>query len=268
MKEEYADGIKIIKRKPRGRLLGIFIVSLCCVALVTILADIFSKTLNVGNFSLVSLILGDKNDKIEAHSYYAVTLGSYDTKNECLDVAMGSSVAGASGYVWESDGKFLPIGSIYKEKIDAENVKKQLENSVYDVQILEIKFKEIKFDESGKEEPVLSLIYESLNYLNGLFQNFSSHTIQLEKNEITYVAAASFINAYLGEIKVYESKMQYLIEEYGDETLKSIKNGFLSIESSLNNTISTLLSNFSPISDIKYGLADYVFNYYSLILSL
>jgi len=268
MREEYAEGIKIIKRKPKRRVFGIFLLCVLCVFAVTIFAELFSKTLNVGNFSIVSLIMGGGSSDIEAHSYYAVSLGKYETKAECLDVAMGSSIAGASGYVWEQNGYFYPIGSIYKTREDAETVSKQLSNSVYSVDILEISFKKIAFDESSKEKEVASVIYASLNYLGELYDNFLAHTIQLEKNEITYVASASFINAYLSEIKVYESKMQYLIEEYNDEMLKTIKTGFVAIEASLNNTISTLLSNFSPTSDIKYGLVDYVFNYYSLILSL
>ena len=268
MREEYAEGIKIIKRKPKKRLLGIFLICFISFFAVTLFAELFSKTLNVGNFSIVSLIMGGGNGGIDAHSYFAVTLGEYETKAECLDVAMGSSVAGASGYVWEKDGYFYPIGSIYKTKEDATKVVEQLSNSVYSVGVLEIEFKKIAFDESSKEKEVATVIYDSLNYLGELYNNFQVHSIQLEKNEITYVAAASFINAYLGEIKVYESKMQYLIEEYNDEMLKKIRTGFVSIESSLNNTISTLLSNFSPVSDIKYGLVDYVFNYYSLILSL
>ena len=267
MKEEYADGIKIIKRKSKGKVIGVLLIVLVCFGMVTLLAELLSKTISVGNFSIVSLIFGN-GEKIDERKYYAVALGEYDKREAALEVAMGASVAGASGFVWEKDNKFYPIGSIYKNKEAAEIVKTQLDSSVYSISILDIDFKEVVIDERTKEQAVCEMIYESLNYLDELFNNFEKHSIQLEKNEITFVAAASFINAYAGEIRVFESKMQYLIEEYKDETLKKIKNGFVAIETSLNNTVSTLLSNFSPISDVKYGLVDFVYNYYSLILSL
>ncbi len=267
MKEQYAEGIKIIKRKRKFKVLGIFALSVICILMVCSFSSILSKTLNLGNFSLASLILGQGNNKIEKHTLYAVTLGEFEDKKQCQDVALGSSVAGASGYVWKnSDKSYYAIGSIYSSLEDAQKVSEGLQNSIYMVEIKEINFKEVRFDVTKKDKDVISLCVQSLSYLNDLYNNFQTTCVQLEKGEISYVASASFINAYKSEIKTYETKFDLLLKENSDDVVKKLLAGFVAIETSLDNTVNTLLSNFSPVSDIKYGLADFVFNYHSLIL--
>ena len=269
MKEQYADGVKIIKRKRKFKVFGILMIALSCILVVCSLSSILSRTLNLENFSLVSFILGQSNNKIEKHTLYAVTLGEFEDKKQCQDVALGSSVAGASGYVWKNkDKSFYAIGSIYLSEDDAKKVAEGLNSSVYTVDVKQIEFKEITFDITKKDKDTISLCVSALSYLNDLFNNFSTTSMQLEKGEISYVASASFINAYKSEIKTYETKFDLLLKENSDETLKKLLAGFIAIETSLDSTVNTLLSNFSPVSDIKYGLADFVFHYHALILSI
>ena len=70
------------------------------------------------------------NIKIKSSRLFAVVLGQYEGVDEAEAVAIGSTIQGASGYVWQSDC-FYVVGNIYPKYEDAEIVVENLKNKEF-----------------------------------------------------------------------------------------------------------------------------------------
>ena len=138
-KQVYYDDVKIIKKPLNQRVK--YVLKFFCVVLVIIMcfvgAGYLSKALTVGKLGAV-IVYGGTTKKINEKVRYAVTLGESEDKSEAEKIALGASIQGASGYVWHGD-KYYVIGSIYSTRSDAESVLRNLQESKYNTDIVEIK---------------------------------------------------------------------------------------------------------------------------------
>ena len=128
-KTSYYDDVKIIKKSFKSRLKSLLIFSLVIITIMGCfgMAIFLSEALTVGNLGAL-VVYGDTKLKIDKSSMYAVTLGKYVNKEEAVKVALGASVQGASGYVWE-DNEYYVIGNIYSSNEDALKVVENLKES-------------------------------------------------------------------------------------------------------------------------------------------
>ena len=151
-KTYYYDDVKIIKKPLKKRLknIAVFFGVVCVLAMVFWSSMYLSRALSVGNISQ-TIVFGSTDINIKKHSYYMVILGKYKDYADANEVALGSTLRGASGYIWEMNGENLVVGNIYSNKQDAEVVKKNIGDSVYKVDIVEIKFPSLKLNFDDKQ---------------------------------------------------------------------------------------------------------------------
>ncbi len=247
------EGVKVIKRQNKLRkLLGVILLIFALIFSVLYLASSFTDALKIGNFSFLSLF--KKDNSVSGQKYYALMLGEFNTVSEATAIATSSSALGASGYVWVEGGKYYAVGSIYQEKSNAEKVMDNLTGE-YSLTIHEIVFNKISLNESERNN---KLIKETINYLYSVCDGLEENSIKLEKNEITQIACASFINNYRSEIQVSQSKIDYLLASELNDNLLKIKNALIQMDNSLGTTTSSVLAG--KTSAMKYGFAEFVFN--------
>lgn len=250
--ENLCEGVKVIKRKNKFRsIVAIMMLIVVLVLSVIFLAGNLSNVLQVGNFSIFNLF--NKTASVSQQKYYAVMLGEGENLLEVTNIATASSELGASGYVWIENGKYYAVGSIYKKRDDAQSVMQNLPNQ-FNLSIYEIAFKKINLNES---ENANQLIEEVINYLYTVCENMEDNSKRQEKNEITAIACASFINNYRGELKVLQTKIDYLLSSGLNDKLLKLKNALTQMEGSLGNTISAVLAD--KVSAMKYGFAEFAF---------
>ena len=100
----YYDDVKIIKKPLKQRVKSLLKIFLIIVIVIGCFfgATYLSSALTVGNLTSY-IVYGGTSVKRDKKVMYAVTLGSYDSYDEAERVALGSTIQGASGFVWEND---------------------------------------------------------------------------------------------------------------------------------------------------------------------
>ena len=261
-KNLYYDDIKIIKKPLKSRIKSIFKFFLFLITIVCcfLSAKFFSRALTVGN--VTSFILyGDNNLKISKSSMYAVTMGSYDSYDEGEKVGLGLMAQGGSGYVWQGD-KYYVIGNIYSAKVDAENVINNLNDSKYNISLLQIDFPAINIYFKNYENKDVKEIEKAMQLLDFIINEIYIYSIKFDKSEMNNFAVSSAISELRGEVKSTISTLQKILS-VDDEKLRIIQSYFIKLDGLLDSAIlqtiecsnNYLLKNInSQIIRIKYEM--------------
>lgn len=258
----FYDDVKIIKKPFINRLKGFGIFFLCVITIAgVVVSSIFlSRALSVGNIT-TALVYGGTDIKINKHSYFLVTLGSYDDYNEAEKVALGSTIQGASGYIWTYNDKYYVVGNAYKSQDDAESVKKNLSSSKYDVEILEVTFPKLNmsFDLENKD---VQKLREAVDFIDVTYDTLYNYSIKFDKGEINNFAISSGISSLRGDCKVQISSVQNLISSK-PETLQKLINCLTKIDEILNSAILKTIDNSATNYSLKNAIVSVIFEKYS-----
>lgn len=253
-KDYYYDDVKIIKKPFKKRLkniLKIFIIAIFCIGIL--LSSMYlSKALSVSNIS-VALVYGDKNIKIKKSSLYAVSLGRYDTYDEAEKVALGSTIQGASGYIWQDD-QYIVIGNIYQTESDASAVLENLKTSNYNTSIFQINFDAVTLSFDNLENKQVDSIRKAIDFMNQVYFNLYNYSISFDKGESNNFAISSYISNLRGEGKVHISSLQNLIN-LGADKIEYIKEALIQIDILLDTLILKTIDNSATNYSLKYGIA-------------
>lgn len=264
-KNNYYDDVKVIK-KPLKKRLKHFLNFLCIASVfagVIAVSFYLSDALVVGNLTN-ALVYGDTKVVRNAHSVYAVILGEYDSMNEAETVAMGSSIQGASGYVWQGE-KYYVIGSIYFALSDAEAVIKNLEGSNYSLDIMTIEFDKININFGDLENKEVGDIETSLDFIDELSQTIYNQSISYDKGESNNFAISSEISSLRGQAKVHISNLQKMQK---DKFIDEIQDSMILIDELLDEAILKTIENSTTNYSLKNTLARLVRIKYDLYNNL
>ena len=260
------NDVKIIKKPLKFRIKKFFvffgILGVFCVIFLASFA--LSAALSVGHISSF-VVYGGQNINIKESSIYAVSLGEYEEKGEAEKVAIGSTIQGSSGYVWE-DGKYVIIGNIYPKEEDAKLVVENLKNSNYDVKIKKITFPkmEIKFDYNSKQ---VNTIKKSLSLIDEIYLSLYNYSIKFDKKEMNNFAISSEISDVRGEVKIMISCLQDILKEY-DEKVRNIQNCLILIDEVLDETILKTIDNSTTSYTLKNTIAKCIRCKYDLYMNI
>lgn len=252
-KKVYYSDIKIIKKPLKTKIKSFFKFFLFIAVFISIIyASIgLSNALKVGNIGSL-IIYGDTQIKRKEHKLYAVTLGKYETKEQAESVAIGSTLQGASGYVWE-DQKYYVIGSLYSSYDDASKVIKNLSDSQYKCEIYEIVFPSIKISLNDYENKQVSDINAVFQYIDDLYNRIYEYSIKFDQKEMNNFAVSSKISELRGECKTYISSVQEILNNKNDK-IKIIQNTLILLDELLNEAILKTIDNSTSTYIIKYTL--------------
>ncbi len=255
-KTYFYDDVKIIKKpfKSKFRAFLIFFGIVIILSASVVSGVYLSRVLMVGNISSVMVYGGSsisRNEKV----YYAVTLGQYDSIDEATSVGLGANVQGASGYVWNS-GKYYVIGNIYNTRENAESVVANLQDTRYDVSILEIKLKKLKLSFADMENKQVKIIRDAIALYDEVYENLYDYSIKFDSKVYNNLAVCSYIANLRGRVKSSISAMQGLTSS--DDRILCITGGLISIDSILDQLILQTIENRGTNYQLKYGISDVV----------
>lgn len=263
----YYDDVKVIKKPIRKRLKQILIFLLVVLTIVGcfVSATYLSSALTVGNLGAF-VVYGDTALKINKSSLYAVTMGEYSDKSEAEKVALGASIQGASGYIWE-DNNYFVIGNIYSANEDALKVVENLKTSSYNVAVKEINFPKVTLDFSMYENSDMGIVKKAINAFDETYELLYESSIKLDKSEITNLAVSSGLSEMRGEIKALIVSVQNLINK-SDSDLSLVQSALIKTDELLDQTIIKTIDSGSANYSLKYAISSVIRFKYDLFQEL
>ena len=219
------------------------------------IAKYMSSALTVGNLGAY-IVYGGTNLKIEPSRMYAVTLGEFDSQKEAESVSFGSTIRGASGFVWE-DKKYYVIGNIYSTYTDAEKVAENLKDSNYSVAIKEIDFPKVSIDFSDFENEDMSTINKDIKVFDDVYKQLYAYSISFDKSEMNNLAISSKLSSIRGDIKSLISETQVLLNN-PNSNLQAIQNSLIRLDELLDKTTIKTIDNSATNYSLKYAIAQSV----------
>jgi hypothetical protein len=112
------------------------------IALVIVLADMFSNFITLGNFAFLPT-QGLKNN---AYSIYAISLAKCATVNQANSLVQDIKMRGGAGYVYSANGVYYLLASAYESENDATKVLDNLKEKEQNCEIVKISVGEINLD--------------------------------------------------------------------------------------------------------------------------
>ena len=261
---------KYIKLKKKNGVKNFFLLLFCLAMFgsVVYFSGVFSGVLKVANFSF---LFGDKKISVNEHSYYAVTMGKYETEQEAQAVASGVSIMGAGAYVWLNDDYYYVIGNVYDNKTDAEKVLTNVSGNNYNVEIKEIKFNKISFDNENFTKEQKQVILESINNISDVYKKCYNYSIKFDQGEIVSTVVSSELNTLKGDTTIWASKLDAINSVAVTNETLLIKNAYLSISQELDAVVLKVINGSSANKDLKYlttSIAIIKFNMFNSINNL
>ena len=197
---------------------------------------------------------------------YAVTLGKYVNKEEAVKVALGASVQGASGYVWE-DNEYYVIGNIYSSNEDALKVVENLKESKYNIAIKEINFPKIDINFDVYENADMGLIKNAFGMIDDIYKLLYDYSIKYDRGDVTHLAVSSGLSSARGELKSIVVKVQSLLNK-AESSLIHLQGSLIKCDELLDEAILKTIDNTSTNYSLKYAIASVIRIKYELYLQL
>lgn len=255
---KYYDDVKIIKKPIKYRIKSFFIFLFILLVVVGCFfsATYLSSALTVGNISNL-IVYGSTNIKYDKSSMYAVILGKYLTFKEAEEVALGSTIQGASGYVWEDNNEYFVVGNIYSKEDDANNVAENLVSSKYSVEVKEIIFPKVNLTFDMYDNSNMGIIKSAFSIFNDIYSELYNYSLSFDKGEITHLAVSSYISQLRGEVKSLIVSVQNLINK-SNSSLNVVQNYLIKLDETLEQAIIKTIDNTSTNYSLKNAIVNVV----------
>ena len=256
--DQYYSDIKILKKplnKKVKRVFKFFLFLLVCVSCF-FGARYFSKVLTVGNLGAL-IVYGDTTYKCKPKKYYAISLGKYDNFAKAEEVALGSTIQGAGGFVWQENNDFYVLGNVYNNEQDALSVLENLKDAKYDTSIKTIELREVKLDFSMYDNSDMMTIKKGFDILNEVYSKLYQYSIDFDKGEVTNLAVSSYISELRGDVKGIIIDIQNLINKSSSK-LTIIQTALIKLDELLDQTIIKVIDNTSTNYSLKYSICSVV----------
>ena len=195
--------------------------------------------------------------KIDKSNLYAVTMGVYDSYSEAEKVALGSSIQGASGYIWQDSDRYYVIGNIYYTKDECNKVIENLSNTNYKVDVLNIEFPKLKLNFDMYENSDMAVVNDAMNIFDDVYDDIYSNSIKFDKGEISHLAVSSNVSQIRGKLKNIIISTQGLINNKSSD-LNIVQGYLVELDEVLNQTILKTIDNTSTGYSLKYAIANVV----------
>jgi len=267
-KQVYYSDVKVIKKPIKKRLKSFFnFFILAAIFVLIIFVSIgFSNALTIGNVGAY-LVYGDRDIIIKPSSLFVVTMGEYELKSEAEQVALGSSIQGASGYLWFENNKYYVVGSVYPTLAEANAVIDNLKNTNYLLDVLEIHFPKVNLYMNNYDNKQVKSIKESLAFIDNLYLKIYEYSISYDKGEINNFAISSNLSDFRGECKVNISALQF-ISQGNHDVVTTIQNTLIIVDGLLDELVIKTIDNSTTNYSLKNTLAKVVRLKYDLYREL
>ena len=254
----YYDDVKVLKKPVKQRLKSILKIFLVIAVVVGCFfgATYISSALTVGNLTSY-IVYGGTTIKLDKKTMYAVVLGKYDTFGEAERVALGSTIQGASGYVWRQDNKFFVIGNIYNSKADADKVIGNISGTNYHTEVLEIGFGNLSLNFDTYDNSDMPAINKAFEIFEEAYIELYDYSIKYDSGDISHLAVSSNISKLRGEVKGLIVGVQTLINKVSS-SLVVVQDYLVRLDEVLDQAILKTIDNTATNYSLKNAIASVV----------
>lgn len=256
-KSNFYPDVKYIKRKGsvKLRILWWFLFP-CAIAVVVLLAMFFSGLIAGGDLAFWHRY----NLKIGSVTYYGLSFGTYDDLDKAKEVANGTVLQGAAGYIWQDSDKYVVLGNIYMSYDDCKTVIDNITGTNYSMNIYTI-----KVDNLRKNLDEHEIVSDSYSYLIDTIKMLYDTSMDLDTKKMTNIQASSVLNTQKsdGMIQKDTASMYQLSSssEYVSRCIQSLQHTI----DTLDDLVYKLIQDESAGYSIRYALCSSVQNVYDCV---
>lgn len=254
----YYEDVKILKKPVKQRIKSILKFFLIIVVVVGCFfgATYISSALTVGKLTSY-IVYGGTTIKLDKKIKYAVVLGKYDTFDEAERVALGSTIQGASGYVWQQDNKYYVIGNIYSARVDADKVIENISGTNYHTEVLDVSFSNLNLNFDVYDNSDMPTINKALEIFEATYIELYDFSIKYDSGEISHLAVSSNISKLRGEVKGLIVGTQNLINK-ASSSLVVVQDYLVRLDEVLDQAILKTIDNTATNYSLKNAIASVV----------
>ncbi len=262
MTKKYGKEVMYIKKKGKFRkkikvIFYLVFVSIVAVSFGSVFASVSDGTLGAH-------ILGQRDKvKVGGITYYGLNMGEYDNIDDAKQTANVVIQAGGGGYVWNSENKYIVLGSVYKTEKDCttvvDNISKQYKASVY-----EIKLKKCKFVVEDITRGERKDIEDAVEFCNKVYERLYDLSIDYDTGKLSNIAVSASANTMKSEVATFKSNIFNLYTKYNNKNLNHIHNTFLFIEDTLELLVNQMLTVENNQHLVKYAFMEVLDSCYKL----
>lgn len=187
--------------------------------------------------------------KIEQQAtYHLLSIYQSENKENCEKLKSEFQKKNCAGYIYEEDGTFHIIASIYDNKNDAELVKNRLILDGFDAKILNYSENSHTFEGnfSQKESEVLK---DCLQAKNNIYKSLYDISVSLDTNLYDELTAKFNVNEVYSKFLTTKGNFETLFKD--KSSFKGIREEFNLIKDELEN-LSKVETNFSQSVKLAY----------------
>ncbi len=188
----------------------IFAFSIICVGLCICVAEVFASVLTVGSLNISSA----STTTISDFKVYAISLGSYSTKNIAQSNAEIIQKKNGAGFVYKSNGTYKVLASAYEKENDAKLVQENLLKEDIMSEIITITFNKIQLEKVSSISQEKEFV-ESLNIFKTVFLKLYDISVSLDTAVFDQTSA---------KIKIIETKANV------EESLENLNKGTTAVD--------------------------------------
>ena len=264
----YYEDVKVIKKPLKQRVKSFLKIFLVIATIVGCFfgATYLSSALTVGNLTSY-IVYGGTSVKTKKKTMYAVTLGSYDDYTEAEKVALGSTIQGASGFVWEQDNKYYVIGNIYSSNSDAEKVIENISETNYKAEVLKIEFASLNLNFDMYDNSNMPVVSKAFEIFGDVEEELYTYSIKFDSGDISHLAVSSNISTLRGEVKAIIVGVQNLINA-SESKLGVVQEYLIKVDEVLEQAILKTIDNTATSYSLKNAIASVVRLEYNLVNTL
>ena len=264
----YYEDVKVIKKPLKQRVKSFLKIFLVIATIVGCFfgATYLSSALTVGNLTSY-IVYGGTSVKTKKKTMYAVTLGSYDDYTEAEKVALGSTIQGASGFVWEQDNKYYVVGNIYSSNSDAEKVIENISGTNYKAEVLKIEFASLNLNFDMYDNSNMPVVSKAFEIFGDVEEELYTYSIKFDSGDISHLAVSSNISTLRGEVKAIIVGVQNLINA-SESKLGVVQEYLIKVDEVLEQAILKTIDNTATSYSLKNAIASVVRLEYNLVNTL
>lgn len=159
--------------------IAVFFFSIICIIGCIFIAQFFASALTTGIIQVSS----NANNALCEFKVYAISVGSYSTKNTAETIALSYRQKNAAGFIYKENEKYHIIVSAYEKENDAKMVKESLEKENLQCEIILISFSEVHLKNISSTTQEKTFL-ESLNIFKTIFIELYDISISLDTEVI------------------------------------------------------------------------------------
>ncbi len=240
MPKNYDGVIHGYRKKGRLKAFGRVLLFLCVSVVLVISADMMSGWITGKSYGW-SISIGKK--KKQNTTIYVVLLGNYATQEEALEVARGSNVTGAGGYVYQDKDIYYVVGNVYPTKEEAENVVNNLQDTPYNVSYTEWKIQHQYRGNKDLAKDEILLIEGGFELLQSTFQELYWISNNLDTKVVTSIQASADIQDILTQYNVLQSKIEIALSSHLNEDMLMLHTKLIEVQDNLAGLVDGLLND-------------------------